>query len=54
MSDSSSNVQQACNEWAEVYDTNENSTRDLNYKTIRRESFELSSKRTLLAVIEER
>ena len=47
MSDISSNVQQAYNEWAEVYDTNTNPTRDLNYKAIRKESFGLQGKRIL-------
>lgn len=47
MSDTSSNVQQAYNEWAEIYDTDENPTRDLNYKAIRCESFALTGKRIL-------
>ena len=47
MTDTSSNVQQAYDEWAEIYDSNENPTRDLNYKAIRRESFGLAGKRVL-------
>lgn len=47
MSDTSLRVQKAYDEWAETYDTNENSTRDLNYKTIRRESFSFTNQTVL-------
>lgn len=40
-------VKNAYNEWAEIYDTNENPTRDLNYKVIREASFELVNKKVL-------
>lgn len=47
MSDTSLRVQKAYNEWAAIYDTNNNPTRDLNYKAIREESLLLSGKRIL-------
>lgn len=47
MSETSNKVKEAYNEWAEVYDTNENRTRDLNAKTIRQESFSFKNKRIL-------
>ncbi len=47
MSDTSSRVQKAYDEWAEIYDTNENATRDLNYQAIRRESFSFAGKTVL-------
>lgn len=48
MSDNfSHNVKKAYNEWAKIYDTNENPTRDLNYQTIREASLELKDKKVL-------
>ncbi len=47
MSDTSSRVQKAYDEWAEIYDTNVNATRDLNYQAIRRESFSFAGKTVL-------
>ncbi len=47
MSDTTNRIQLAYDEWAEIYDTNNNPTRDMNYKAIREESFPLADKRVL-------
>ncbi len=48
MSDNiSDNVKKAYDEWAEIYDTNENPTRDLNYQAIREAPLELKDKKVL-------
>lgn len=47
MSGVSSEVQKAYDEWAEIYDTNENPTRDLNIEAIRKAPLELDGKRVL-------
>lgn len=47
MNKTSLSVKKAYDEWAEIYDTNENPTRDLNAQTIRRESLSLANKRIL-------
>lgn len=47
MSNTSTRVQKAYDEWAEIYDTNENSTRDLNYQAIRGESLSFHNKTVL-------
>lgn len=47
MSDTTNRIQIAYDEWAEIYDTNDNPTRDMNYKAIRDESFALADKRVL-------
>lgn len=47
MSDTTTRIQQAYDRWAEIYDTNENPTRDLNYKTIREASLGLEGKKVL-------
>ena len=47
MSETSRKIKVAYNEWAEVYDTNENRTRDLNATTIRQQSFSFKNKRVL-------
>lgn len=47
MNKTSLSVKKAYDEWAEVYDTNENPTRDLNAQMIRRESLSLANKQIL-------
>src|SRR5699024_617685 len=42
MVNSTKNIQQAYDEWAEIYDSNDNPTRDLNKKTLREASLKLS------------
>lgn len=47
MSETSSNIKKAYDEWAEIYDSDKNRTRDLNAQTIRGESLSLAHKRIL-------
>lgn len=47
MSEAISCIQKAYDEWAEVYDRDENPTRDLNFKAIREESLKLTGKKVL-------
>lgn len=47
MKEQTKNIQKAYDEWAEIYDTNKNPTRDLNYQTIREENLDLSGKKVL-------
>lgn len=47
MSETSSNIKKAYDEWAEIYDTDNNRTRDLNAQTLREESLSLAGKRVL-------
>ncbi|ETW94045.1 MAG: hypothetical protein ETSY1_36570 [Candidatus Entotheonella factor] len=47
MADSSDAVQNAYNEWVYQYDTNENSTRDLNAEVLRQQPLALAGKRVL-------
>lgn len=47
MPDTSADVQKAYNEWVYQYDTNENSTRDLNANVLRQQPFDLVSKAVL-------
>lgn len=47
MSDTPNRIRLAYDEWAEIYDHNENPTRDLNYATIREAPLELSGKEVL-------
>lgn len=42
-----SSIQKAYNEWADVYDTNKNTTRDLNVRVLREQSFQLANKQVL-------
>lgn len=43
----SSKIRNAYNEWAEIYDSNQNATRDLNARVLRQESFSLAGKQVL-------
>ena len=47
MVNSIKNIQKAYDEWAEIYDSNNNPTRDLNIKALREASLELSEKNIL-------
>lgn len=47
MSETSSRIQKAYDEWAEVYDHDENPTRDINYRTIREAPLEFKDKKVL-------
>ncbi|HEV8712451.1 MAG TPA: class I SAM-dependent methyltransferase [Candidatus Binatia bacterium] len=47
MPETSAAVQKAYNEWVHQYDTNENSTRDLNAQVLRQQPFDLVSKAVL-------
>lgn len=47
MNKKTSTIQNAYDEWAEIYDTNHNPTQDLNATTIRQESLPLSGQRIL-------
>jgi SAM-dependent methyltransferase len=47
MPDTSAEVQKAYNEWVHQYDTNANSTRDLNAKVLRQQPFDLATKTVL-------
>ena len=47
MPETSAAVQQAYNEWVHQYDTNENSTRDLNAQVLRQQLFGLASRAVL-------
>lgn len=47
MKQTSLNVKAAYDEWAEIYDTNKNLTRDLNARTLRSESLSLANKHIL-------
>ena len=47
MDETKKNIRQAYDEWAEIYDSNENPTRDVNYRAIREEKLELSGKKVL-------
>lgn len=38
-------IKNAYNEWAEIYDTNDNKTRDLNYRCIRQQQLDLRNKK---------
>ncbi len=44
---SSSRIRNAYNEWADIYETNKNTTRDLNAETIRRAQLQISGKEIL-------
>lgn len=47
MAELSDAVQNAYNQWVHQYDTNDNSTRDLNAEVLRQQPFELAGKRVL-------
>lgn len=47
MRDQIKNIQKAYDEWAEIYDSNKNPTRDLNYQTIRKAQLDLAGKKVL-------
>lgn len=47
MPDTSAEVQKAYNEWVHQYETNKNSTRDLNAQVLRQQPFDLASKAVL-------
>lgn len=49
MPDSKDRILKAYNEWAEIYDTNQNKTRDLNASVLREQNFSLAGKRVLEA-----
>lgn len=40
-------IREAYDEWAKIYDSNKNPTRDLNYQTFREKNFDLSGKKVL-------
>lgn len=47
MSQSTDNIQQAYDRWAEIYDSNDNPTRDLNYQAIRNANLALPGQTVL-------
>lgn len=47
MSVPTNRIQNAYDEWAEIYDTNDNKTRDLNYRCIRQQQLDLTNKKIL-------
>jgi len=47
MSNVTLEIQKAYDEWAEIYDINENPTRDLNMEAIRKAPLDLDGKRVL-------
>ncbi len=47
MSGSTNRIKNAYDEWAEIYDTNDNKTRDLNYRCIRQQQLDLRNNKVL-------
>lgn len=47
MSGPTNRIKNAYDEWAEIYDTNHNKTRDLNYRCIRQQQLDLKNKKVL-------
>lgn len=47
MSGATNRIKNAYDEWAEIYDTNDNKTRDLNYRCIRQQQLDLRNKKVL-------
>ncbi|GAA5523297.1 hypothetical protein LQ318_15340 [Aliifodinibius salicampi] len=54
MSVPTNKIQNAYDEWAEIYDTNENKTRDLNYRCIRQQQLDLVNKKVLGSIYQKK